>query len=231
MPTNKDLKRLVRARMRKTGEAYTTARSQLLKKKTPKAAPLVRPDYAALAGMSDEAVKAKTGCTWERWVGALDGAGAAAWPHREIARYVAEKYDVSGWWAQTITVGFERIKGLREIGQRRGGSYDASKSKTIGVPIAKLYKAFSVKRTRMRWLPNDDLTIRTSTREESMRITWGDGTAVEVHFTGKGPAKSLVSVQHRKLPTKAVLNDMKAYWGERLSVLANLLVAKPKPAR
>lgn len=32
MPKDKDLKRLIRARMRKTGEPYTTARSQLLKK-------------------------------------------------------------------------------------------------------------------------------------------------------------------------------------------------------
>ena len=32
MPANKDLKRLVRGRMKKTGEAYTTARSHILDK-------------------------------------------------------------------------------------------------------------------------------------------------------------------------------------------------------
>ena len=31
MPTNKDFKRLVRSRMEKTGESYTSARAQLLK--------------------------------------------------------------------------------------------------------------------------------------------------------------------------------------------------------
>ena len=31
MPTQKDLKRLVRSRMKKTGEAYTAARLQLVK--------------------------------------------------------------------------------------------------------------------------------------------------------------------------------------------------------
>ena len=37
MPRQKDLKRLVRARMEKTGEAYTTARAQVLRKpRTPK---------------------------------------------------------------------------------------------------------------------------------------------------------------------------------------------------
>ena len=33
MPTNKDLKRQVRARMKKTGERYTSARSQLINKR------------------------------------------------------------------------------------------------------------------------------------------------------------------------------------------------------
>ena len=32
MPRNKDLKRLVRARMQKTGEAYTAARAQIVAK-------------------------------------------------------------------------------------------------------------------------------------------------------------------------------------------------------
>ena len=33
MPTNKDLKRVVRRRMQKTGESYTAARTNLLKKR------------------------------------------------------------------------------------------------------------------------------------------------------------------------------------------------------
>src|SRR2546426_11385742 len=72
MPTNKDFKRLVRARMRKTGEAYTAARAQLLSKRhAPAPAPTPTPlataaDYATLAGRSDAALKANTGCTWER---------------------------------------------------------------------------------------------------------------------------------------------------------------------
>jgi hypothetical protein len=36
MPTQKDLKRLVRARMKKTGESYTAARARLLAKRPPR---------------------------------------------------------------------------------------------------------------------------------------------------------------------------------------------------
>jgi hypothetical protein len=220
MPKNKDLKRLVRGRMRKTGESYTAARSQILKKQT-KSRPSPT-DYAALAGMSDEAVHAKTGCTWERWVRALDAANATSMEHREIAALVQKRYKVSDWWAQTVTVGYERIRGLREIGQRRGGSFEANKSRTIAAPIGRLYRAFSDRRSRQRWLPAE-LTIRTATREKSMRITWEDGTSVEVYFTRKGNARSQVAIQHRRLPSKAATTKMKEYWGDRLTALAELL--------
>lgn len=58
MPKQKDLKRLIRARASKTGEAYTAARLQLLKKNEP------LPNYAEIAGMSDAAVSKQTGRTW-----------------------------------------------------------------------------------------------------------------------------------------------------------------------
>jgi hypothetical protein len=236
MPKQKDLKRLTRSRMQKTGESYAAARAQLLAKKdrsrpapappsppTPPAAETL--DYAALAGMSDETVKAKTGCGWERWVRALDAKGAASWSHTEIAEYVSEKYKIPGWWAQTVTVGYERIKGLREIGQRRSGSYEAAKSKTVAVPIARLYRAFNDKRTRARWLPGVALTVRKAAAERSMRITWDDGTSVELYFVAKGEAKSQVAVQHGKLVSKADAEARKAYWGERLGALAELLAS------
>src|SRR2546425_12713885 len=86
MPTNKDFKRLVRARMQKTGEAYTTARAQLLSRKQASAHATAPPQYAKLAGTSDATLKAKTGCTWERWVKALDRVEAHTWPHRQIGR-------------------------------------------------------------------------------------------------------------------------------------------------
>jgi len=224
MPKNKDFKRLVRARMQKTGESYTAARAQLLKKRQPSPS-----DYARLAGMSDEAVRAKTGRGWAEWVEALDLIDAIQMSHRDIAAHVRRQHQLSNWWAQTVTVGYERIRGLREIGQRRDGTYEANRSKTVAVPIAKLYRAFSHKPTRQRWLPAD-LKIRTSRREKSMRIDWADGTPVEAHFTRKGASKSQVSVQHRKLSSKSAADRMKEYWGERLAQLAELLTASESSA-
>jgi hypothetical protein len=106
MPRNKDLKRLVRARMGKTGESYTAARVRILaKSKT--AAPI---DYSGLAGMKDGPLAKKTGRTWEQWVRVLDRDGAGKMTHRDIATLVSTKYEVGDWWSQTVTVGSNESK-------------------------------------------------------------------------------------------------------------------------
>ncbi|HEU4888511.1 MAG TPA: hypothetical protein VFV49_11525, partial [Thermoanaerobaculia bacterium] len=138
MPIQKDLKKIVRARMQKTGEAYTTARLHIVRNKEKAAEP--PPNYAELAGMSDEAVKKATGRDWAEWVKTLDAARANEKPHREIAEYV-KSLGTPDWWSQGVTVGYERVRGLRDKGQRRGGSYEASKSRTFAVPIGTLYAA------------------------------------------------------------------------------------------
>jgi uncharacterized protein YndB with AHSA1/START domain len=225
MPTDKDFKRLVRGRMQKTGESYTTARAVLLtkparKRSSPRPA---TPDYATLAGMSDDTIQAKTGCTWATWVAALDYKRASTWTHREIAEYVHKTFNVSDWWTQWVTTGYERIKGLREIGQRRGGTFEATRSKTIAVPVARLFRAFSDARMRKKWLPGVKLTLRNATPNRSVRITWEDATSVEVWLTAKGETRSTVALAHRKLASRADVIHRKGYWGERLDALAGML--------
>ena len=239
MPQNKDLKRLVRARMKKTGEAYTTARAHLTKKSkaitsraeavaaraTPSAAKAT--DYAALAGMSDAKIKEKTGCTWERWVHALDRKGAEKMSHREIAAIVNEKYKVDGWWSQTVTVGYERIKGLRARGQRRDGSYEAGKSRTFNVPVTTLFDAWADPAVRRRWLDGEGGKVRTATAPKSMRLDWADGGIIAVGFMAKGKSKSSVALAHTKLPDRETAERLKKYWAERLGALGKVLTEKP----
>src|SRR2546422_5388308 len=116
-----------------------------------------------------------------------------------------------------------RSKGLRAIGQRRDGAFEATKSKVFAVPLARLYRAFSDTRTRARWLPDVDLTVRTATRNKSMRITWPDNTSVQLGFTRKGVSKAQVQIQHGKLPDRAAATRTKQYWAERLAALGNVL--------
>ena len=236
MPTNKDFKRVVRARMQKTGESYTTARAQLLRDKVPaakkvttrratKTAPrpsMVSPaQYADVAGMSDAAVKNATGCTWERWVKALDNRQAYAWSHRDIAKHLREKYKTPSWWTQMVAVGYERIKGLRAQGQQRSGSYNATRSKTVHAPLARLFAAFEVTEQRDLWLPGSQ--VKRATKNKSMRLILSDGSQVVLGFTAKGAGKSQVALEQTGLPSAASAAERKTFWSKHLETLAQLL--------
>jgi uncharacterized protein YndB with AHSA1/START domain len=216
MPKAKDLKRLVRARMQKTGESYTAARLQLQKKHGSTR------DLAAVAGMSDASVSKRTGRTWAEWVRTLDAADAAKKSHREIAAYVSS-LGTPSWWTQMVTVGYERIRGLRDRGQLRGGGYQITKSRTFPVPIARLFSAFTSIRLCGRWLPKG-VKLQSMTANKRVRLGWIDGTQAVVGLTAKGPAKSIAAVQHEKLPDRASADAMKKAWGEYFDTLAGLLV-------
>ncbi len=224
MPKDKDLKRLARKRMEKTGESYTTARAQLLAKRSLAGERLSEPELAELAGISTAALRRATDQDWGWWLDRLDAAGFRKKEHREITRYVEATFDISSWWTQSVVVGYERIVGLREIGQRREGTYDANKSKTLPVPIETLYRAFSDPATRNRWLPEVDWKVRKTTTHRSMRLDWPDGCPVDLWFTSKGDAKSSVQIQHRKLATKEDLARVKGEWTERVEALTRTLL-------
>lgn len=231
MTQQKDLKKLVRARMKKTGESYTSARAVLVSRKkktaatasTPSPHAASRKDWPKLAGMSDEKVKAATGCTWARWVDALDYAKADRLPHPAIARLIKKNWpNVTDWWCQTVTVGYERIRGLRDVGQRRGGSYEASKSKTFNVNVNDLYAMFAPK-TIKSWLPEGIAKHRGGKTNKTINLDWNDGTKAGFWFVSKGAGKCSVSVQHTKLHTKADIDTRKAFWTERFAALNELL--------
>lgn len=214
MPKQKDLKRLIRTRMKKTGEAYTAARLHLVKKEP-------APDYAVKAGLSDASVTKATGRTWAQWVAVLDKAKAAEKPHPEIARFVSS-LGTPSWWTQMVTVGYERIRGLRERGQRRGGAHEASKSRTFPVPVETLFAAFANARKRHKWLPVK-VAVRSSNPPKRMRVMWADDTVVVFEFTPKGAKKSAVALGHQKLPDRAAAEAMKKAWSERLDRLGEFL--------
>ena len=173
------------------------------------------------AGISDEAVKKATGCTWDRWFRCLDSAGGREMSHKQIVGAVgkvAPKLD--GWWQQMVTVGYEQARGLRQKNQSCDGVFQVSASKTVGVPLAALYSAWADAKARRRWLREDGLTVRKATANKSLRITWAGGaTSVEVNFYAKGDDKSQVTLQHRKLSGAEAVPTTKAFWTDALDRL------------
>ncbi|MEX2599361.1 MAG: hypothetical protein WD533_06865 [Dehalococcoidia bacterium] len=173
-------------------------------------------------GMSDEAVRAKTGKGWDEWLAILDDEGATSMSHKDIAVLVIEKYGIPGWWAQTVTVGYERARGMREKHQTPQG-YQASASKTIAAPLQALYGAWADDATRAHWLP-DPISVAKATPNRSLRAVAHDGiTRLSVGFHAKGNTKSQVSLQHEKLTDATAVEQSKAYWSEALERLKAIL--------
>jgi hypothetical protein len=133
-----------------------------------------------------------------------------------MARLVHLKYRVADWWAQTVTVGYERIKGLRDQGQRRNGANEAGKSRTSRLPVTTLFDAWASPATRRRWLDGVEPVVRTATSPKSIRLQWPDGTIVVVGFMAKGAGKSTAAVVHTKLRDRAASEKAKEFWTKRL---------------
>ena len=69
--------------------------------------------------IGDEAVKEKTGKTWEQWFKALDGFNVKENGHKLAAKHLADKYKLSPWWSQAVTIRYEWERGLRTIKNQR----------------------------------------------------------------------------------------------------------------
>lgn len=172
---------------------------------------------------SDEAAKAKTGKVWAEWFKILDKAGAKKWPHKEISAYFRDTHRVSAWWCQMVAVGFERERGIRQKFQKCDGEFSASGSRTMAVPLAKAYAAWTDEKLRSRWLPDGKMEITTATPGKYVRAKWNGDSRLSVGFYSKGSEKTQVAVDHGKLPNSKECAKMKIFWFEALNRLERTL--------
>ena len=179
------------------------------------------PPKASAERMSDAAVQAKTGKMWNEWFAILDSAGARSMDHKEIVALL-DGHGVGPWWRQMVTVTYEQARGMRAKHQTPSG-YTVNASRTLAVPVDRLFEAWSDEALRRRWLPDAELTIRKATPGKSLRISWGDGTNVDVGFLSKGESKAQVAVEHAKLPDAEAVGRAKELWKQALDRLRDLL--------
>lgn len=224
MTKQRSFKRRVRGRMSKTGESYAAARGQLSEKRD-----RVRGARARLASTADrpsaDKVEAATGKRWDAWFSILDRWGSRERKHGETVAFLMDEHDVPSWWAQSITVWYERARGMRLKHQQADG-FTIYASKTIAVPLDVLFDAFVNPRSRRKWLTDGTMSLRTSQPGHTARFDWGDGsTRVSVSFVEKGSEKGTVAVAHERLPDADEAETAKASWRERLADLKSLLEA------
>jgi hypothetical protein len=247
------LKKVIRARAAKTGERYTTARRHVLNELQQRSGTPARAQHAPPEGgpyvpsangaiskgsVSDATSLAKTGHGLAHWFNVLDRFGAVAKGHTAAARHLSEGHHVPGWYAQGITVAYERARGVRALNQRGDGAYEVSVSKVVRGRAADVIKAFA-KTERRRWMKAVDTNLTKALAaaldtptskgfvvrpdgQGRYRYKW-DGTTVQFYLLPKAGNKLSIVVTNTKLPTAATVDERRTQWRTALNVLAERL--------
>lgn len=177
-------------------------------------------DFSEQAGIREATVLAKTGKTWADWCALLDEAGAMAWSHQETAAYVHETCGIGAWWSQSVTVGYERIRGKRRMHEKTDG-YATSVSKTVNASAERVFVLWADESLREGFLPaKTGVEITKITPAKNLRMRWADGSRVSVELYPKSESKMQLVVQHEKLADEAAMHAAKRFWQ---SVLARFL--------
>ena len=146
----------------------------------------------------------------------LDRFGAVEKGHTAAARHLYDAHHVDGWYAQGITVAYERARGVRALNQRCDGEYQVSVSKVVAADTADVIKAFTETRRRRRWVEGVDARLVSALSaaldspaskgfvvradgQARFRYKW-DGTTVQLYLLPKPGGKVSVVVTNTKLP-------------------------------
>ena len=173
------------------------------------------------AVVGEQAFAAATGRSRAEWFALLDAQSAAGWPHRDIAAWLTGVHGVDAWWAQGITVGFEQARGTRVPGQRQDGLFEASVSRTLRADPEDVWALVADPDRRTLWL-DAPVQVTGETPLASVRWTMPDGTRVVGRLVPVRPGATRFTAQHQRLPDGAAAAASKAFWAERLTVLAKL---------
>jgi hypothetical protein len=172
---------------------------------------MAKREYDEIAGSSSDAVLKATGKDWAAWVKALDKEKAHTLPHKDIAVMLRDRFGVGDWWAQMVTVGYERIKGLRVKNQKADG-FEVSASKTVAVDAVTALEAFTDAKRLKAWF-GKTMKLRTVSAGKSARFDApAGGGVVSLWLTAKAADKTGVALQHMQLPDEASAEKMRAYW-------------------
>lgn len=242
MTQAKKLKKAIRARVKKTGERYAAARLRVLaarERKSARARPAPRPPVkkdtparapraSAGGAVSDARVRARTGRGLDHWFKVLDTFGAAEKGHTAAARHLSDDHGVDGWYAQGITVAFERARGLRATNQRMSGYYEVSVSKVVDAPLERVAKALARPAERAAWLRGCDPAIENGLREaqsgegaRTVKIRAGkdarlrypaDGKTIEIVVIAKPGGRASIVASVTKIPSAPAMEAQRAAW-------------------
>lgn len=171
--------------------------------------------------VSDAAIAAKTGKSWEQWFTALDKAGAAKCDHKAIVAILNGRMKVGPWWGQMVAVSYERARGLRAVNQKGDGEFSVGVSRVMDAALAKLFATATGRRTS--WFPKGKFVETSRTANKYWRGEWKKGGRLEINFYAKGAGKTQIVVQTNRLASPDAVESERAAWKKALEELKSIL--------
>jgi len=163
----------------------------------------------------DDALRAATGKGWNEWLALLDASGAAAkgLDHQRLLDLTMQSLpETAGWWGQMVSVGYERVRGLREKHESCNGEFQATLSKTFSVPLFAAFAAWADASIRGEWLDAPDLSFTKLNAGRNIRARWPDGSLLDIRFNATGPDRCQIVVDTMKLNDGEAVQQAKAFW-------------------
>ncbi len=181
--------------------------------------------------IDDEAVRKATGHGWDHWL-ALHDALAANDHTARVKRFQADHPEVGTWWAQMITVEWERRRGHRVVGQSCDGDFQVSCSKTVPWTLDETWDHI----VSTPFVPGADwrpgaawevdgigIEVRRVDPGQMLRWFWHDTdgkSTVEIHFQDKGD-KTTFTIRHHGLASAEARERYRRHWKASLELIAD----------
>jgi uncharacterized protein YndB with AHSA1/START domain len=164
-------------------------------------------------------------------------------PHKQIADFLHRECGQSYWWAQEVTVSYEKRVGRRVLGQTQDGRFQIGVSKTIPASAETVWSylesdagreaLFSGAGGGFAELAELDGTtpegahVQTTTYVPSSHIRmrwqspdWDSPSILQIRVTAKSDSKCTVSFHQEKLPSQVAREAMRDRWGATCATLA-----------
>ena len=200
-----------------------------------------------MTGISDEAVCRATGRGWDDWLALLDGLGAGAMDHKQIVALIAGPGEVSsGWWQQSVAVGYERARGMRVVGQTSDAGFQVGVQKTLPVSPGEAWRLITEEPGRHIWLGTSEPLefrkgeqyrtaegswgeVRSAVPGQRVRLTWcraelQQPTTLQVYIVAAGE-KTSVRFHHERLSSLEERELLREHWRGVLDSLINLVAS------
>ena len=183
--------------------------------------------------MSDAAVLKATGRDWAGWRAHLDSAGARDWSHKQIVAHLNETENLSGWWQQMVTVGYEKMHGRRIVGQTADAGFQVGVQRTLPLGLDAAWRLIASPEGVRTWLGDIGDTrlepgnryrtgdgiegeIRVVKPNDRVRLTWQPAGAapstLQIALTSAGDGKTALRFHHERLASGDERETLRQRW-------------------